>query len=56
VPNAYHEPIVYPMALLKAAKQPALAIKFGDYLKSEKASAIFKEYGFTPLGNTANGQ
>jgi molybdate transport system substrate-binding protein len=50
VPNNYHSPIVYPIAIIKDAKQPELAAKFIEYLKSAKSSAAFKEFGFKPLG------
>lgn len=43
-PEASHEPIVYPLALLNNASSQALA--FYDYLRSAKAKAIFAKYGF----------
>ncbi|NOT14701.1 MAG: molybdate ABC transporter substrate-binding protein [Methylotenera sp.] len=43
-PELTHAPIVYPLALLNNANSHALA--FYDYLKSEKAKAIFAKYGF----------
>jgi molybdate transport system substrate-binding protein len=43
-PNTTHEPIVYPLALLNNASAQAAA--FYDYLRSEKAKAIFAKYGF----------
>ncbi len=43
-PEATHEPIVYPMALLNNASPQALA--FYDYLRSAKAKVIFANYGF----------
>lgn len=47
LPDASHDPIVYPLALLQGAKPEAK--DFFDYLKSEKAKAIFVQYGFTPM-------
>jgi len=46
-PDASHEPITYPLALVKGAK--AEATGFYDYLKSDKATAIFIKYGFKPM-------
>ncbi len=43
-PETTHDPIVYPLALLNDASKNAVA--FYDYLKSEKAKAIFAKYGF----------
>ena len=44
-PDASHDLIVYPLALVKTASPAATG--FYDYLKSEKAKAIFIKYGFT---------
>ncbi len=44
-PETSHESIVYPLALVKTAN--AAATSFYDYLKSEKAKVIFRQYGFT---------
>jgi molybdate transport system substrate-binding protein len=41
--------IVYPAALLTAARNPADAGRFLAFLRSPKASAIFARYGFVPL-------
>jgi len=46
-PDASHEPITYPLALVKGAN--AEAAGFYDYLKSDKAKAIFIKYGFKPV-------
>jgi molybdate transport system substrate-binding protein len=46
-PESTHEPIVYPLALLKGAS--AQSKDFYEYLKSAKARAIFTQYGFTIL-------
>ncbi len=45
LPDASHDLIVYPLALVKNASPTATG--FYDYLKSEKAKAIFIKYGFT---------
>ncbi len=49
IPDTYHTPIVYPVAIVKDTKQHVLAAKFIEYLKSTKASAVFKEFDFKPL-------
>lgn len=41
--------IVYPAALTKNTKNKEAAQKFFDFLKTDTASAAFKEVGFTPL-------
>ncbi|WP_020166725.1 MULTISPECIES: molybdate ABC transporter substrate-binding protein [Methylotenera] len=46
-PDASHDAIVYPLSLTKNAKPEASS--FYDYLKSEKAKAVFVKYGFTVL-------
>lgn len=49
VPSSYHKPIVYPVAVLKGAKQPKLGATFIDYLKSSAASKVFVKMGFKTL-------
>ena len=44
-PETSHEPIVYPLALLKNAG--AQATDFYEYLQSAKAKAVFAKYGFS---------
>lgn len=46
VPDAYHDRIVYPMAIVRRGKQPKLAAKFTDYLRSRNAQKVFADYGF----------
>ena len=41
--------VIYPAAVLKAAKHPAEAKAFLDYLTGPEASAVFEAVGFTPL-------
>lgn len=52
LPDESHEPIVYPLALVKGAKPEAKG--FYEYLKSEKAKAIFIKYGFTPINKASS--
>lgn len=46
-----HEKIIYPLALLSAAKDRAEARRFYEYLASDAAAEIFRRYGFVPLAN-----
>ncbi|WP_438503589.1 molybdate ABC transporter substrate-binding protein [Ectobacillus ponti] len=44
-----HDPIVYPLGVLKATKHKAEADDFYKYLQSDAALKIFQKYGFTVL-------
>lgn len=46
VPRSEGPKISYPMALLKASKEPAAARKFLAYLESKESLALFQKYGF----------
>lgn len=46
-PDASHEPVIYPLALVKGASSQASG--FYDYLKSDKAKVIFTKYGFSRI-------
>lgn len=45
-PSPSHQPIVYPIAILKDSKNKAAARSFLQFLKSKPAQAAFKKYGF----------
>lgn len=45
-PDAAHDPIVYPAAVIAHGKNQTAARMFVDYLSSAKAKAIFKKRGF----------
>lgn len=45
-PADSHDPIVYPMALIKDSKNQEPAKKFAEYLKTDEAKAIFEKHGF----------
>jgi len=47
-PATSHEPIVYPVALVKGAGKAAR--DFLDFLFTPAAAAVFKRYGFEPVG------
>ena len=44
-----HDPIRYPLVLLKAGREKESARRFYEFLQSPRAAAVFKEHGFTPL-------
>jgi len=46
LPDASHDPILYPLAMVKNASPQALG--FYDYLRSDNAKKIFSKFGFTP--------
>lgn len=47
-PEDSHKPIVYPLAVIKASKNPEAAQAFADYLSGPEAKAIFSKYLFIP--------
>jgi molybdate transport system substrate-binding protein len=46
-PPDTHDPIRYPLVLLKAGQASSSARAFFDYLQSPKAKAVFARYGFS---------
>jgi molybdate transport system substrate-binding protein len=42
-----HSPIIYPLGIIKNSKHKEEAKRFYEFLQSEHAVEIFKEYGFT---------
>ena len=46
-PANSHSPVTYPIAVIKASKNPAAARALEDFLSDAKASAVFQKYGFT---------
>ena len=47
-PNS-HPPIIYPMAVMARAGQPAAARAFGQFLQEPTAQSVFGRYGFRPI-------
>lgn len=45
-PPQSHSPIVYPIAVLQQSEQPEAAIAFAQFLSSDRAQTVFKQYGF----------
>ena len=48
-PENAHQPIVYPVAVIRESKAPQMAEEFIDFLSSAAARAIFNELGFGVL-------
>jgi len=46
-PDSTHDPIVYPVAVVKGSRNEQAARSFVDYLSSADAKAIFVNHGFT---------
>jgi molybdate transport system substrate-binding protein len=46
-PEDSHDPVIYPVAVIKSTKNPAAAKAFEDFLSGPQARAIFEKYGFT---------
>jgi molybdate transport system substrate-binding protein len=46
LPEDSHEPIVYPLVLLKHGSNPAAAREFFAFLQSREAQAVFDRFGF----------
>jgi molybdate transport system substrate-binding protein len=44
---AWHEPIVYPGAIVSASKKREAALKFLEYLGSERAKKLLEDRGFS---------
>lgn len=58
-PDSLHDPIVYPLALLKPASggEPApAAIQLYDFLQQPPAAEVFRRYGFQWLGSGSSDQ
>jgi molybdate transport system substrate-binding protein len=46
-PADSHDPVIYPVAVIKDSKSPEAAKAFEAFLSSEQSLAIFEKYGFT---------
>ena len=42
------KPVIYPVGILERTEHSAEAEAFLEFLQSDEAGEIFKEYGFTP--------
>jgi molybdate transport system substrate-binding protein len=54
-PADSHPPVIYPFAVTAAAKDPAAAARFLDYLKGPAARRFFEAQGFTVIGPGRSG-
>ena len=54
-PTGSHEPVVYPVAVMRDAKNAELAKKFIDFLSSERSRGVFRKYGFLPGASPSSG-
>lgn len=50
VPEALHDPIIYPAAVVNGAGGAGSARLFLDFLTSDEGSAVFRRHGFVPVG------
>jgi molybdate transport system substrate-binding protein len=41
-----HSPIVYPLAVIRNSRNPAVARQFVDFLGGDRAKIVFQKYGF----------
>jgi len=46
-PKGAHDPIVYPVGIIKKSDNAEAAEIFYDFLQTEDTLAVFEEYGFT---------
>ncbi len=46
-PESSHDPIVYPVAVIRAGRNETAAREFAEYLSGPQAKAIFATHGFT---------
>ncbi|HXD91514.1 MAG TPA: molybdate ABC transporter substrate-binding protein [Candidatus Binataceae bacterium] len=47
-PAKSHAPVIYPVAVIKASKDPVAARAFLGFLASPQGRAVFEKYGFAP--------
>jgi molybdate transport system substrate-binding protein len=48
-PEESHSPVIYPVAVVKASKNPAGARDFENFLADPQSRAVFQKYGFAPI-------
>ena len=48
IPEEYHSPINYPVAVIKDSKNIKAAKEFKDFLSTDKAKELFKKNGYEP--------
>ena len=50
-PEDSHSPVIYPVAIIKGAKNSGGARDFENFLLGSQARAVFQKYGFTPANS-----
>lgn len=50
-PDASHQPVLYPIAVIKDSKQAASAQKFIDLVLSPEGQSLLQKYGFSSIKN-----
>jgi molybdate transport system substrate-binding protein len=48
-PERSHQPIVYPIAIVKGSKNEKAARDFIEFVSSAEGMTILKKYGFRPV-------
>ncbi|WP_300753324.1 molybdate ABC transporter substrate-binding protein [uncultured Brachyspira sp.] len=48
-PEGTHKKVIYPIAVIKSSQNKEEALKFIDYISSDKSIETFKAYGFTVI-------
>ena len=48
-PEGSHSPVIYPVAIIKASRNPAGAKDFEAFLLGAQARAVLEKYGFAPV-------
>ena len=48
-PEGTHKKVIYPIAIIKSSQNKEEALKFIDYISSDKSIETFKAYGFTVI-------
>lgn len=50
-PEESHSSVIYPIAMIKDSDTPEIGKELIEFLTTEKAQAIFEEYGFVPVNS-----
>ena len=50
-PEESHSSVIYPIAVIKDSDTPEIGKELIEFLTTEKAQAIFEEYGFVPVNS-----
>jgi molybdate transport system substrate-binding protein len=47
LPEGSHQPVVYPIGVIKGTKEESLSRAFVDFVVSTEGQRILRQYGFT---------